>query len=234
MRTLARLALTGLAAGLLLCSVVTAASARSFSFSSQSIRAVWRALAFEGKPEFEPRVGQITCPVTLEGTFNSTTFAKVSGTQIGAITRAIAFHPCMEANGKEFWFHNGTEAVLGARPATSLPWAIIYTGFEGTLPAITHLFVRITGIVMSVFYAAPPLGCLEVYGSAAESRPWVFHIGAGGAVESLEPEATAGSVHLITRQNAMNIACPERAKLSRPSEPVTILERTTQIRLLLI
>jgi hypothetical protein len=124
--------------------------------------------------------------------------------------------------------------VLGVRPATSLPWAITYTEFAGLLPTITRMNVAITGIIMSVFYAAPPLGCLERYGSATETRPWTFNIGGAGIIESLEPEPTAGRLHLIRKQNAMNIACPSLAMLSRPSEPVLLLGTTTQVRLHLI
>ncbi|HZV72142.1 MAG TPA: hypothetical protein VFF79_00345 [Conexibacter sp.] len=226
MRTSLKLCLAGLAAALLLASSVTTASANHLSISNQGIRAVWRELTFNAKPTQLIQPGAIRCPATLEGTFHSRTIAKVAGQLIGFITRAIVGHPCVGMEGKEFFFHNGTEAVLG-EPPTSLPWHMTYSGFTGTLPVLTGLIVNIVGIRMTVLYG---LGnCLEIYGSATESRPWVFNIEAAGAVTSLQP----GSGHLIQQQGTSAL-CPELGRLSEPSGPVTVLGGTTHITISLI
>jgi hypothetical protein len=228
MRIPIRLALGSLAAGLLMSSLVATASARNLSISNQSIRATWSGLRFESKPEEPTRMNQISCPVTLEGSLSSRTFVKVRETQIGVITRAIANHPC-EAGGNEYAIHNGTETVLrGGAPETSLPWAIFYEAFSGTLPVITRLTVSIQGIIMTVMYAFP--GCLERYGSAIESRPWVFTVEVGGSITGLEP----ASNHLIRGPAMSTLTCGRLARLSGQSRTFTLLGTTTRITLSLI
>jgi len=226
MRMLIRLALAGLGAGLLLAGLVTAASANHLSVSNRSIRAVFPELVFESKEMQIPPLEPIRCRVTMEGSFHSATFAKVREAEIGDITRAIVAHPC-EVGGKEYFIFNGTETFLRARPETSLPWAITYQTFSGTLPRLSAVNVNITGIIMQVSY---PLGCLEQYGRATESRPWVFNIEANGLVTSLQP----GTGHLLRRQAMESERCASLARFSRPSAAVTLLETTTGITITLI
>jgi hypothetical protein len=231
MRTPIRLVLGGLAAGLLLCSLVAAASAGNLSISNQNIRATWTGLRFESKTGQVPMMSQFSCPVTMEGSLHARTFRKMRDTLIGAITRAIANHPC-EAGAKEFVIHNGTETVLrGGAPATSLPWPIFYSSFTGTLPAITSLIVEIQGMIITVIYPALG-GCLRIYGSAAESRLWVFTVEVGGAITGLEPRATEPGLHLI--RTAATLECAQLAKLSGQSNTFTLLGTTTRVTVRLI
>ncbi|HEX4805441.1 MAG TPA: hypothetical protein VFU94_06035 [Conexibacter sp.] len=183
---------------------------------------MWRELTLRNKPN-RVAFGPITCSVTMEGSFHERTFAKTAEALIGAITRAIAAHPC-EGGGEEWAIHNGTETVLRGIPATSLPWPIRYVSFTGTLPLITTVTVNLTGIVVT----ATGL-CLETFGEAAETRPWVFRIGLGGVVNTFEPAET----HLIRPAEALPF-CTEMARLGGVSGPVTQLGTTTQIAMRLI
>jgi hypothetical protein len=225
MHILARFTLVGAAAVTLLCSLVAVASAADFSLSNRNIRAVWRTLTFEAKETqlFQP--GQIRCAVTMEGSFHSVTLPKVANMLYGFITRAIAGHPCV---GGEYFFHNGTEVVLG-NPANSLPWHMTYSEFRGRLPIITEVIVNLIGMRMTVDYGLNK--CLEVYGSATESRRWNFSLEPGGGVISFQPITEPR--HLITWQG-VNMLCPELGKLSGASGLVTLLGTTNQISIRLI
>ncbi len=124
MRTRSKLALAGLAAALLLSMAVTNASARNLRVDEQGFRVTWTSLEF-----VNPGLGiRILCPVTLEGSFHSATIAKVIGSLIGYITRAIV---------KNESCTGGNATVLTA----TLPWHVTYEGFTGTLPSITALRV---------------------------------------------------------------------------------------------
>lgn len=134
-------------------------------------------------------------------------------------------HPCI---GGEYYFHNGTEVVLG-NPPTSLPWHLRYLSFSGALPNITALNVGMTGMRMTVNYGL--FRCLEIYGSATEERPWIFNI-SGGQIISFQPTETPK--HLIVREG-MSPLCPEYGMLAEPSDTVTLLgTSTTAIRVFLI
>jgi hypothetical protein len=107
-----------------------AASARRLEFSSQSFRLVWPNWRFEWT-----FIGEMTCPVTLEGSFHSRTLSKVCGQLVGYITRAVSAStvpPC----------RNGTVTMLAA----TLPWHVRYVSFAGTLPAIARITVQIVGM----------------------------------------------------------------------------------------
>jgi hypothetical protein len=73
------------------------------------------------------------CPVTLDGSFHATTFAKVAGSTVARIRRA-AFGTCTNTQ---------------VTPLTeTLPWTIRYQSFMGILPAITDLNMRIVGLTL--------------------------------------------------------------------------------------
>jgi len=81
--------------------------------------------------------GTVRCRVTVEGTFHRSTYAKVSGTLVGYITRARVQHPC--TNG-EAW----TLTAAEGRPET-LPWHVQYVSFTGTLPTIATISQQTVG-----------------------------------------------------------------------------------------
>lgn len=114
------LAALGAAGALALC--VGAASATSIAFSSTGIRFTF--------PEFEVRgpSATVSCPVTMEGSFHARTISKTANGLIGLITRAAV----------------GTEACTGGRiTALATPWHIQYSSFQGTLPAIRSIEMKL-------------------------------------------------------------------------------------------
>jgi hypothetical protein len=130
MRTSPKLVLTALTAALVLASAISTASARNLSTTSQTFRATWSSL------EFAASASTIRCRLTLEGTFHTRTIAKVRGSLIGLINRAIFVRPC---TGGEAWIDNGTEVEpLGTAP-NKLPFHLTYEGFRGTLPNIDQI-----------------------------------------------------------------------------------------------
>jgi hypothetical protein len=117
-------ALAVMGATVVLGSLVASATARSFNLSSQTIRATFTEVIFEGP------FGVTNCQVTLEGSLHSRTVVKSVGTLMGYITRA-ALGPCSV----------GTATIL----ALTLPWHVRYAGFTGTLPAISTLVTNMIG-----------------------------------------------------------------------------------------
>lgn len=164
---LSKLLLATIGATVLLGALVGSASARSFSTSSQTLRAAFRTVTFRGA------FGNIRCPVTLEGSLHSRTIAKVAGSLIGYIT-AAALGAC----------ESGSATILTA----TLPWHVRYASFTGTLPNIAT--IRINVINASFQVREPAFTCLA---RSTEASPAVgtFTREAGGA---LTTAAISGSV----------------------------------------
>jgi hypothetical protein len=118
-----KLLLAGLAAAAAFSAVVSSASASRISTNERRFRAVWAAL------QFESAVSAIDCPLTLEGSFHSSTLAKVSGAVIGSVSRASVPVRC-----------TGGTATISAE---TLPWRIRYQGFSGLLPRFTRVNVDV-------------------------------------------------------------------------------------------
>ncbi|MFL5909759.1 MAG: hypothetical protein ACJ768_04215 [Gaiellaceae bacterium] len=113
------------AAFTMLAAFVPGASARTISVDENGFRAAWAGLEFQSES-----ITTIRCPVTLEGTFTGRTIVKRLDAVVGRVIRADVRGNLPECTG-------GT-----ARANTeSLPWDIIYKGFEGTLPNITGIRV---------------------------------------------------------------------------------------------
>jgi hypothetical protein len=132
MRTRTRLVLAGIVAALALAAVGSA-SANRLSFTNKAFRTTWRAV------EFSTAVieGVVRCPITIEGSFHSSTVRKVISALVGYITRATA----------------ATAVCTGGRATVlqeTLPWHIRYSGFQGTLPNITHVDTLMVGGGMRV------------------------------------------------------------------------------------
>jgi len=120
-----KLLLATVGATVLLGALISTASARNFSVSNQSISGMWSSV------EFNLPSGAVRCHVTLEGSLHSRTFAKVLGSLMGYITKAI-LGPCVSP---------GTATIL----TETLPWHVSYSGFRGTLPNIDSIIVHVTG-----------------------------------------------------------------------------------------
>jgi len=121
---LSKLLLATIGATVLLGALVGSASARSFSTTSQTLRATFREVRFNGA------FGNITCQVTLEGSLHARTIAKTVGSLIGYITAAV-LGPCAE----------GQATIL----RETLPWHARYLAFTGTLPNIVTIRINVTG-----------------------------------------------------------------------------------------
>ena len=118
-----KLLLVAIGAALLLGGLVGAASARSFSTTSQTFRVAFRTVTARGL------FGISNCPVTLEGSLHSRTIPKVNDTLMGYITRA-SLGTC------------GPEAMVTILTET-LPWHVRYGFFNGALPNITAISAHI-------------------------------------------------------------------------------------------
>jgi len=108
-----------------------AAGARQLVISEQLLRVTYSTLELTGGSE------TVRCPVTLEGSFSSESFPKTSGLRLGSVTRAAL---------TEGSCTNGRARVL----AETLPWAVQYSSFTGTLPAISSIALRLGGAAFSV------------------------------------------------------------------------------------
>lgn len=127
-----RLLLIAASAAAVMLLAVGTASARRLEASAGNIQVVWSPLQF-GAPE----IGQnISCPVTIAGSFHSKTISKVSGQLVGYINRVIVGSAaCSEGSARAL--------------AETLPWHIQYNSFTGTLPNITGITFTMVGIRFS-------------------------------------------------------------------------------------
>jgi hypothetical protein len=163
MRTCIRSATAALAAALVLAAAVGTAAAARLEVSNRGIRIVWEGV---NELKFEEAEGVIArCAVIMEGTFHSRTFAKVTGTLIGYITRARAVRPC---NTGEASFLNGTEGIAGE--TNRLPWHFKYTSIAGTLPRIEEIWMQVIGLAFLIRMAGG-LSCLY---QSTTTRPAMF------------------------------------------------------------
>jgi hypothetical protein len=209
MRTRSKLVLTALAATLLMGFAVSAASANRIATSSRNFRVVWTGLVFTD----EEGVGRVTCPVTLEGSFHSSTISKVPNALIGFVSRAsVTSSSC---NG-------GGATILGA---SSLPWHITYDSFTGTLPTITAINVLLsrTAFLVNVF----GINCLYQENGVSRARGRI-NVGAGGVVSTLDPDPT-----IRLPKFSGSFLCPERGGFTGTGT-VTNLANTTRITVTLI
>ncbi len=117
------------AIGILLLGVSTA-SANRLSVDDRTFRGSFAAINVSAAGS-----NAATCPMTLAGTFHSSTIAKVARSLIGHITTA-SLGRCS----------TGGATIL----RETLPWHVTYRSFTGTLPNITAMATNIVGLSMSV------------------------------------------------------------------------------------
>jgi hypothetical protein len=160
---LCKLILAAVGATVLLSALVSTASARTLSTSSQTLRSTFRRV------RFELPFGDTICEVTLEGSLHSRTIAKSGGSLIGYITRAD-LGPCS----------SGAATIL----RETLPWHVRYKSFAGTLPNITSMRID---VINSSFRVREPFGvtCLA-RSTATEPAIGTFNREIGGALTSSE------------------------------------------------
>jgi len=163
MRTLQPI-LVMIGATVLLCALVSSASARNFETTSQTLRAQFRELRFSFP------FGSPACQVTVEGSFHARTIQKVVGTLSGFITRAD-LGICS----------GGTVTIL----RETLPWHIRYSAFTGTLPNITSVRASVIGASLRVRETSGMIICLART-TATEPGIVTFNREVGGAVTNVE------------------------------------------------
>jgi hypothetical protein len=147
-----KLLLAAAGATVLLGTLVSSASARNLSISSQTIRASFSSV------EFHLAETTSRCHVTMEGSMHSRTVAKVLGSLFGYVTSAI-LGPCAA----------GTATIL----RETLPWHIRYSGFQGTLPNITSYIQHLVGAAWRIREAGG-VACLS-RSTAAEPVVGTIH-----------------------------------------------------------
>ncbi|HZV72371.1 MAG TPA: hypothetical protein VFF79_01530 [Conexibacter sp.] len=172
-------ALVGLLAAFTMAVTAASSSANALSVDNNRFRITWARLRF-----FE--VGgainsSIRCPVTWEGSFHVRTIFKFRGVLAGYITRTrVTTEACSETGiPAEARFHN-----------ERLPWHMIYQGFVGTLPNISH--VRF--MIREVAFTLTPANLLVCeYDSELEGEQFKgeFIREAGGKINSFEPDPTS-------------------------------------------
>jgi hypothetical protein len=117
---------------------VGGAAATTFTIIEQGFKATSSSVTFESLS------ATVRCPITLEGTFNESTFAKRERARIGVVNGA-SLGTCT----------GGTARAL----TETLPWNIQYLSFTGTLPNITSANVRLTGASFQIAPSGLP-ACL--------------------------------------------------------------------------
>jgi hypothetical protein len=199
-----------LAAGLLLLAVVSGANARRFQISNQLIRLDFISSLGTSAVEWE-----WSCHITLEGSFHSRTFSKVSGQLIGYITRTTR-------DSRSCLYRNATEARL---LDATLPWHIRFDSFTETLPSIRFIRLQFIGVAWLVLSAG--VSCL--YRSTV-SRPLTGFF---------ERELTNSRIKRLRLEEAEQIPyesgplCPSEQKLAGIAE-VYVLNTTTSITVQLV
>jgi len=173
MRNTRKSALAALTAAALLALAVGGATARNLSVSERNFELVWNNALGGLKSDFAILNSENTpptCPVTLSGSFTERTIKKETAADQGQITTA-SVGAC----------NSGSLTVQ----TESLPWAIRYRGFGGTLPRISSFTV---GLIRAVFRT-------ETSGLTCELGTEVNHPGvliiesfSGGAPENITIE----------------------------------------------
>lgn len=211
MRISRALALALPIATVVLAAAVTQASANRFEIPNweRGIRAAWS--------EFEFVIGQaiVRCPVTLEGSFHSQTFAKIARSLIGYITRASV---------------NEAACAGGAARALTetLPWHLQYRSFEGNLPVITRVSFRLVGARFGAAMESRP--CL-ITSTEAEPATFIFTVNGMQELSSVEAEGAGGAG--IARELFCVLGETGRTHFRGITTP-TVLGGTARIRLRLI
>ncbi len=123
------LALAG--AAFLLATFVAAVSARILSTSEADFAFTWSELTLATAEGALP----VSCQVTLDGSFHSTSIAKINGALVGLITHA-SISSCS----------GGTATLLQG----TLPWHVTYEAFLGELPSVDAIRFAITGMSIGV------------------------------------------------------------------------------------
>jgi hypothetical protein len=202
MRIHMRLLLATVGAACALAVAVSTAAATRIELSNNTFRIVWAPITITEGALFTE------CPLTLEGTFHSRTFSKVSGQLLGFVTRAIINE--LACNGA------ATARVL----EETLPWHVRYNSFTGTLPNITGINFQIIGLTIQ------SVTCVYRSTEMAPARV-IYHI-AGGEVTNVQWDEASP----IPKREG-GVMCPAALRFQGNGIP-TVLNSTTRIRARLV
>jgi hypothetical protein len=162
-----KLLLAAVTATVVLGALTSTAFAERFSSSSQTLRAQFREVNFEGA------FGNTICQVTLEGSLHSRTITKVRGNLIGYIT-AARLGPCAV----------GRATIL----TETLPWHVTYDSFSGSLPtSITSIRTRVINSAFRVITNASE-NCLA-HSTTEAPAIGTYNI-SGGVIQNAEISGT--------------------------------------------
>ena len=195
MRTRSMLLLAALTAALALSLAVGTATARRLRISSTNFALRWRDFVvptgIEPREAEEGREDIRHCPITLSGSFHSTTISKVVGTLVGYVNNA-QMGTCTGEGGRVTLLRTG------------LPWHLTYKSFSGFLPSITRFRFALIGFGMSIEVPPPPYSgtvCL-IRTTTAEPLNIDFTREAGGAITS-----AGGFENLIDARDTTGFLC---------------------------
>jgi hypothetical protein len=161
--SLFRLKLATAGTVLMLCVLVSAASANRLRSSGGTMRAVFPSATFSGG------WGSTSCALTLEGSLHSLEMTKTAGALVGYITRG-SIAPCPV----------GTASIL----LETFPWHVQYVSFTGVLPNISSLLENIVG---ASWWIREPFGIRCLFTSTTSAPATAkFTREAGGALTKVE------------------------------------------------
>jgi hypothetical protein len=195
---------------LALCATVASASANRLSVSNRFFRLTWASL------EFEVAGTTTRCPITLEGSFHSSTFRKIEEALVGNVTRGLvngARPPCTGA----------TTTIL----AESLPWHIRYGGFIGALPNISRLTIRVIGFTLRIDFDGILPPCLLRTTTENPAR-FFLEREAGGAIAGVSSDPSSS----IPLSNGFGCGVAEATYAG--TARFTVLNSATRVTLTLI
>src|ERR1044072_8852081 len=172
MRTRSKLFISVLAAMLLMSLAASNAPASRLSTSNRNIRAVWALITLTAAG------AEITCPVTIEGSFHSATLAKRVGLLVGHISRASV------RGGMSECLNTGTASI------SNLPWHITYGGVQGTLPRPSGLHYSLVDERMTIDAAGILPPCTATSTTANPERG-IAELGGDGIVTRLRLDEAA-------------------------------------------
>jgi hypothetical protein len=193
--------------------IVSTTSANRVARSNQTFRAIWSEVAFEGGTGF----GNVTCQLTIEGTFHSRTASKVAESLSGFITSSTI----------------GTCTGGSARMLTEqLPWHVRYESFEGTLPRITGIRIRVVGSHFLAHVNLTGQNCLYASTAASPIKDTIVRNTTTGVAETITINESA-SIPLLSGGSGF-AQCPLTAILRGSSRRPTVQGSTTAITITLV
>jgi hypothetical protein len=215
------------AAALLIVGAALAAAVGTASASRLEVRGAERGFrftwsAFSVLTAFNETGYFTSCPVTMEGSFNARTIAKVPGIPIGYVTRAVVTEASCRG-GANVRIHFLQE---------TLPWQLRYSAFTGVLPRIGRVRATLNNVAIRV----SELGWNCLFRATSEkSMLLALRLGLEGAPEETVTAVTAAAeilTPLLPRFSGDFGCYPEMNYAGEGS--VTALGSTTRLSITLI